>query len=117
MTTIRSTATTIGRGLEPLDARTDPRTKLDGQMSRILVVKEKRKKQRSYIRMIIFFPIVFFPFLRGINFSQIFIYISAELQIIIASIPENEKVNTHKTYFQKMKNTFTIIKVAMKGIN
>jgi hypothetical protein len=33
-------ATTIGRGLEPLDARTGPRTRLGGPVGQILVVKK-----------------------------------------------------------------------------
>jgi hypothetical protein len=33
-------ATAIGRRLKPLDARTDPRIKLDGPMGRILIVKK-----------------------------------------------------------------------------
>jgi hypothetical protein len=31
----------IGRGLEPLDDRTDPRIRLDGPVGRILMVKKK----------------------------------------------------------------------------
>jgi hypothetical protein len=43
-TTVRSPATTIGRGLKSFDIRTDSRTRLDGSMSRRLVVKTKNKK-------------------------------------------------------------------------
>ncbi|MCI60324.1 hypothetical protein A2U01_0081580, partial [Trifolium medium] len=39
--TVRSLAIAIGSGLEPLDARTDLRTRLDGPVDRILVVKTK----------------------------------------------------------------------------
>jgi hypothetical protein len=34
-------ATATGRGLEPLDAKTDPQTKLGGLVGRIIVVKKK----------------------------------------------------------------------------
>jgi hypothetical protein len=40
-------ATVIGRRLLSLDARTDPRTRLGGQMGRILVVKEKKIQNRA----------------------------------------------------------------------
>jgi hypothetical protein len=41
--TVRSPATAIGRGMEPLDARTDPQIKLGGPVGRILVVKKRKR--------------------------------------------------------------------------
>jgi hypothetical protein len=42
-TTVRFSAIAIGRGLELLDTRTDPRTRLSGPVGRILMVKRKKK--------------------------------------------------------------------------
>lgn len=51
-TTIRSLATATGRGLEPLDIRTDPQIRLNDLVGWLLVVKTKKK---SFIFINIFF--------------------------------------------------------------
>jgi hypothetical protein len=47
-------AIAIRRGLEPLDDRTDPQTKLGGPVDRIFMVKRKKKKLSSNKNIIIF---------------------------------------------------------------
>jgi hypothetical protein len=50
-TTVRSSATAIGRGLKPLDDRTDPRTKLGGLNNQTPVVKKNLLKKKYSVKM------------------------------------------------------------------